>query len=627
MKSHSAALTYHKPLLRVLPILAILLLAAFFRLVALDHQPMRGDEAFALENFVKRPLSESLKEIAPIEPLPPGNYAMFRAWGLWVGIESLWSFRLFPALSNMIGVAAIYALSKMWGNRRIALVAALVWAIMPAMIWQAQDARNYAPWVSLSALAVIQGLRVLKGKDDSWRDWVLYALFAGLALMIAYQEAAILISSAVFAIGTFWDERKRLLRFLFIQGALLVLTATIFLSVQGDLLWNGGYGGNLEFFSLGELLAFPTILIFWDLLPVSVSYSVGALIWLVGISSVWWLWRTEKRRQELIFSISLLILPVFMLSIAALNWQVFHARYVLASTMGLALLVALLWDRLWQKRRVMAVILSLFVFGSFGYSLLHYFDSYRKAVDWGTLVEWMSEMLTPTDVVIQQSHDPAFSWHFAHTATGAREVNLPVHPEQQRDEIEQALANLTDHQAIAWTVGREFQDWPNQGVVQDWLSTNRQIWFQGESDGIPYAAYLPVEPSSDEINMMVNQGEIFGHPDVVELRGYLLDTTPDALLLRLFWVPIQQSAVPLKVFIHLVRMGERQPSAQADKPPLIASDSWTSEEMLREIYTLPKENLPAGDYSIYVGWYDPVTGIRLPVNGQDSTQLTSVSIP
>ena len=627
MKSHTAALTYHKPLLQVLPILAILLLAAFVRLIALDHQPLRGDEAFALENYVNRPLDESLREIAPIEPLPPGNYAMFRAWGLWVGKESLWSFRLFPALSNLIGVAAIYTLGRMWGNRRIALVAALVWAIMPAMIWQAQDARNYAPWVSLSALAVLQGLKVLKGKEDSWWDWVFYALFAGLALMIAYQEAAILISSAVFAIGTFREERKRLQRFLFIQGALLGFTAIVFLTLQGDLLWNGGYGGNLEFFSLRELLAFPAILVFWDLLPVSVSYPVGALIWLVGIFSVVWLWRTEKRRQELIFSMSLLILPVFMLSVAGMQWQVFHARYVLASAMGLALLVALLWDRLWQKRRVLAVCLSLLIFGSFGYGLMQYFDSYRKAVDWGALVEWMSEMLTPADVVIQQSHDPAFSWHFAHTATGAREVNLPVHPEQQREEIEQALANLTDHQAIVWTVGREFQDWPNRGVVQEWLSKNRQIWFQGESDGIPYAAYLPVEPSSAEINRMVNQGEIFGQPDVVELRGYILDTTPDALLLRLFWVPIQQSDVPLKVFIHLVRMGERQPSAQADKPPLIATDFWPSGEMLREIYVLPKENLPAGDYSIYVGWYDPVTGIRLPVNGQDATQLMSVSIP
>ena len=627
MKSHSAALTRSQPLLQFLPILAVLLLAAFVRLIALDHQPLRGDEAFTLENYVNRPLDESLREVAPVEPVPPGIYAMYRAWGLWVGKESLWSFRLFPAFSNLIGVAAVYTLGRSWGSKRIALIAALVWAIMPAMIWQAQDARNYAQWVSVSTLAVVQGLRVFKARTVSWRGWLPYALYAGLALMIAYQEAAILISLAVFTIGTPRKKGKRLQRLLFIQGALLGFTAIVFLTLQGDLLWSGGYGGNLEFISLGEMLALPTTLIFLDLLPVSMSYPVGALIWLVGIFSVVWLWRTEKRRQELIFSISLLILPVFMLSIAGLNWQVFHARYVLASAMGLALLVALLWDRLWQKRRVLAVCLSLLIFGAFSYGLMQYFDSYRKAVDWGTLVEWMSEMLTPTDVVIQQSRDPAFSWHFAHTATGAREVNLPVHPEQQRDEIEQALANLTGHQAIVWTVGREFQDWPNQGVVQDWLSTNRQVWFQGESDGIPYAAYLPVEPSSDEINRMVHQGEIFGQPGVVELRGYILDTTPDALLLRLFWVPIQQSDVPLKVFIHLVRMGERQPSAQADKPPLIATDFWPSGEMLREIYMLPKENLPAGDYSIHVGWYDPVTGIRLPVNGQDSIQLTSVSIP
>ena len=627
MKPPSAALTPSKPLLQILPILAILLLAAFVRLIALDHQPLRGDEAFTLENYVNRSLSESLREIAPIEPVPPGIYAMYRAWGLWVGKDSLWSFRLFPALSNLIGVAALYTLGRTVGSKRIALIAALVWAIMPAMIWQAQDARNYAQWVSFSALAVVQGLRVLKGKEDSWRDWALYALFAGLALLIAYQEAAILFSLAVFTIGTFQKKRKRLQRLLFIQGALLGLTAIVFLTLQGDLLWNGGYGGNLEFISLGEMLALPATLNFSDLLPVSVSYSVGALIWLVSIYSVVWLWRSEKQRHILVISISLLILPIFMMSIAGLNWQVFHARYVLASAMGLSLLVALLWDRLWQKRRVLAVCLSLLIIGSYGYSLLHYFDSYRKAVDWGTLVNWMSEMLSSTDVVIQQSHDPAFSWHFDQTASGAREVNLPIHPEQQTEEIEQALVNLSDNHATVWTVGREFQDWPNRGVVQDWLTTYRQFWFEGETDGIPYAAYLPLEPSRHEINMMTNQGEIFGQPDVVELRGYLLDSTPDALLLRLFWVPIQQSDVPLKVFIHLVRSGERQPRVQADKPPLIATESWPSGEMLREIYTLHPKNLPAGDYTIHVGWYDPVTEIRLPINGRDAIQLTSVSIP
>ena len=514
-----------------------------------------------------------------------------------------------------------------WGSKRIALIAALVWALMPVMVWQAQDARNYAPWVSLSALVVVQGLKVMIGKEDSWRDWALYALFAGLALLIAYQEAAILISLAVFTIGTFRKKRKKLRRLLLIQGSLLGLTAFVFLILQGDLLWNGGYGGNLEFFSLGELLAFPTVLIFWDLLPVSLHYSLGAVIWLVGILSVVWLWRSELPRPKLTLPIILLLLPLFLLSVAGLNWQIFHARYVLASVMGLTLLAALLWERLWQKRRVLAVCLSLLIIGSYGYSLLYYFDSYRKAVDWGALVTWMSVMLAPTDVVIQQSHDPAFSWHFAQAASGAREVNLPTHPEQQTEEIQQALVNLSDHQAIVWTVGREFQDWPNRGVVQEWLTTNRQFWFQGESDGIPHAAYLPLEPSRHEINMMMNQGESFGQPQVVELRGYLLDFTPDALLLRLFWVPIEQSDVPLKVFIHLVRAGERQPRVQADKPPFMATDSWPSGKVLREIYTLHLENMPAGDYTIHVGWYDPVTGMRLPINGRDSIQLTSVSIP
>ena len=340
-----------------------------------------------------------------------------------------------------------------------------------------------------------------------------------------------------------------------------------------------------------------------------------------------WLWRTEGQRQQLFFAMSVWILPVFTLSLAGLNWQVFHGRYVLASSMGLALLFARLWDRFRHGRRLLALILSLFIFGAFSYSLLHYFGAYRKAADWGALVQWQSELLTPADIVIQASHDPAFSWHLQKTASGAREMVLPIHPQQPAEEIEETLAELADHPATLWSVGREFQDWPNQGVVLNWLAAKRQLWFQGERDGIPYAAFLPYEPSVHEMNLLAIHGAMFGTPGIVELRGYLLDKTPDALSLRLYWLPIQRSKAPLKAFIHLVKLGERQPRAQADKPPVLATDSWTTGELLREIYTLRTEKLPAGDYSIQVGWYDPVTGIRLPVNGQDFTTLTSVSLP
>ena len=243
MIGKTAALSPRKPLLTLLPILVILLLAAGLRLVALERQPLRGDEAFSLENYVNTPLSVSLSEVAKIEPIPPANYVGYRLWGLGLGQGSLWSLRLLPALANLISVAAVYALGKQMAQQRIALFAALLWALLPHLIWHAQDARNYALWVSFSALAMALGIKVISKRNASRRDWLWYALFALLALFTAYQESALLLSLAVFAIATTPPGQKRLRRFLLLQGAMLALIALAFLAIQRDLLWGGGYGG------------------------------------------------------------------------------------------------------------------------------------------------------------------------------------------------------------------------------------------------------------------------------------------------------------------------------------------------------------------------------------------------
>ena len=627
MRSETAVLSLRKPLLRCLPILLILLLAAALRLVALERQPLRGDEAFSLENWMNAPLSVSLREVASLEPIPPAIYGAYRLWGLALGQESTWSLRLLPALVNLLGVAAVYALGKQISHQRFAHFAALLWALLPHLLWHAQDARNYALWVSFSALALAQGMRLVSKRNASRRDWLGYALWAGWALFMAYQEIALLLTLAVFVSATFHSRRKVLQRFLLVQGALLVLIALAFLAFQGDLLWGGGYGGNLEYVSLSGMLSLPAILIFGEMAPWFAPVALGALLWAsCGISLIW-LWHNPANCSPVLLSACLLFVPVFLMAVAGLQWQVFHARYVLASAMGWVLWLALLWDRLWHRSRLWAVCFSVLIFFWFSFSLLQYYGPYRKAVDWAALVAWLSDALHPEDQIIHPSHDLAFHWLLRQEAVAVSIVNLPAGPGQTRSELARELAALSDTQATLWTVGREYQDWPNKDYITEWLSSQRQPGLRGEQDGIPYAAYLPRLPSNIESETMAPTVAAFGRPALVELSGYLLDAAPDALWLRLFWLPVRQSDVPLKVFVHLVRAGETQPRAQADQEPQLATVSWPIGEGLREIHMLPTGNLPAGQYDLMVGWYDPATGKRLSAPGGGAFYLTSLSLP
>ena len=623
-----AAVTARRPLLQLAPALAILLLAAFLRLVALERQPLRGDEAFAMQHWAERPLGESLQEIAPIEPIPPGVYASFRAWRLFTGEGGVWLLRLLPALSALVGAAAVYSMGLRLGTRRLGLLAALLWAAHPFVIWHAQDARNYAPWVGLSALALALGLRLLARRVEGWRDWLLYALAAAAALALAYQEAAVLLALTAYALWSRWRDAAFLRRWLAVQGALLGLMAAIFLALQGNLLWGGGYGGNLELLSLGALLELPVTLAFGETLPAAWSPWLGPTLWLAGGSAAIWLWQQKAQRQSMLMAGTLLLVPILLLALAGLKWRVFHARYVLASAAGLALLAAAALDRLAQRSRVVASVAALPIAFLMAYSLGQYYGPYQKAVDWRALVEWMSGSLSSADAVIQQSRDPAFSWHFARAETGAAELAFPASPGQPNAEIERELAAAASY-ATLWTVGREYGDWPNAGVTERWLVAERRLWLRGESGGIPYAAYLPIEPSPAEIEAALppGSGAYFGTPPLAEARGYRLELTPDALVLRLYWLPIQQSESPLTVFAHLVRIGETRPRAQADQSPRIPTNEWPVGEIQREIYSLGRDGLPAGEYALFLGWYDAVTGARTHIGEGDSLLITTVSLP
>ena len=157
--------------------IVIILLAFALRLHKLADVPLRGDEAFSALYWTGLPLSQSLRDIATIEPHPPLTYALFRFWGIWVGgIDSVFALRLLSALGNLLGVAAMYGLARRLGGRAwLSLMAALLWALHPFEIWHSQDYRNYALWAGFSVTALWLGLRLISGAAGAG----LAALWAG----------------------------------------------------------------------------------------------------------------------------------------------------------------------------------------------------------------------------------------------------------------------------------------------------------------------------------------------------------------------------------------------------------------------------------------------------------------
>ncbi len=103
----------------------------------------------------------------------------------------------------------------------------------------------------------------------------------------------------------------------------------------------------------------------------------------------------------------------------------------------------------------------------------------------------------------------------------------------------------------------------------------------------------------------------------------------DTFTLTVVWQAQQALETDYTAFAHLVD-GAGQGWAGDDHPPydgLYPTSTWGPGEMVRDTFTLtaPAE-APPGMYDVWVGWYDPETQQRLPVEGGSSLRVAVLPV-
>jgi hypothetical protein len=105
--------------------------------------------------------------------------------------------------------------------------------------------------------------------------------------------------------------------------------------------------------------------------------------------------------------------------------------------------------------------------------------------------------------------------------------------------------------------------------------------------------------------------------DVLRLLGYDLNVTPDALHLVLHWQALQRMDKSYKIFVHLQAVGSDELVAQRDVVPrdwTYPTTWWEEGEVVSDEMELLLEEVPPGEYRLWVGVYQPLTGERLPIS-------------
>jgi len=118
--------------------------------------------------------------------------------------------------------------------------------------------------------------------------------------------------------------------------------------------------------------------------------------------------------------------------------------------------------------------------------------------------------------------------------------------------------------------------------------------------------------------------------DTIHLTGFEITAlTPAQLDFKLAWQTKQKLQADYTIFAQLLAPDGRL-VASFDRPPLdgaYPTATWLPNQTILDPRHIPLVEVPAGDYTLIVGLYDPATGRRLTTTGgADFARLTTVTI-
>jgi len=618
-------------------LIGIILIGFALRLYQLDAAAFRGDEAFSVQRWTATPISESLSDIASLEPHPPLTYVLFRIWGLIFGTQSEFLLRMLPVLVNLMGIPAIYALGKRLSKQdSIALIAAFLWAIHPFQIWHAQDFRNYGVWAGLSVIVLWLALRVIHSKKRLLKEWIVYTVVALISCLIFYNELITIGVLGLYVLAMFHRERKFALQWSVLNGAIISITILAFLLFQNDLISSGEYAGTTGALQIEQWWQrFIPVLQFGDTLSVTLQQQFNP-------TTEWWLFITPltivlmiyvaiQRPKQSVFLLMVALIPLLVLGIISTRLFIFRPRYVMLAAPAYTLLVSYAIVLLWKNNftKILSVVLAAIWLVFSGISLNNYYHNpaYAKSPDWRDLIGYLEENTQSDEIIIQTGVDAGFGFYYENADIPAGEFALPSNFSQPIDDVITGMENTAEQFDTIWITGRTFPDWQNAGVVEDWAFENLQLIREAEIASLPVRQFMSWDVQENEI--LDEPIAIFG--DSIALAGMeiLESDYTDTLTVLLYWQPIQQTDVPHTVFVHLV--GGINPEtgsplwAQDDHPPQngrVSTDLWLSDDIYRDVYTLSLEGVEVGDYQLYIGFYDPTNSERLLIENDADAYIT-----
>jgi mannosyltransferase len=590
--------------------------------------PWRGDEGFSV-TFVAQPLDKLLAGLATIEPNPPLYYFVLKGWMGVAGGSELAS-RWPSVLAGVTAIALTYRLGRALVTPKAGLIAALLTACNPLLLWHAQDARVYALMTALVLAAVWQTWEA--ARDGAWRHWlaagVLWwlALFShyfavfpfaavGLALMLAprtrrHWRAALMLGLGVGLAQLPWA--------LYVAPFLLGHSkGWIAPTSMTEVLWR-----TLKAFSVGT----------------ATTGSVPATQWLGGwllalLCAFGGVLMARRKATATIWLAALGLGGPGLLGLLSLFRPVYTEPYVLPALPGVLLLAAMALETGAGARWILrilagAALAGLALLAWLSVTNIYFNPRYAKSHDWRAVVAYLVQTARPAEVLAMNLPDPAFFLYYhgpmpveAVPAAPLAQLGVPAAVAQ--------LGRLRDRYQHIRFFNSPSPGYDPDGFAGQWLETCCEKLSDDLVAGLRVQTFDT--PSG---SLAARQAYPVDFSGGIALTGWRLlkpDIAPgQAAHLTLFWTARQPISQAYTVFIHLLAV-DGFDLLDADGPPVNdrrPTDSWQAGETIIDphLISIPAD-LPPGDYALEIGLYVRATNTRLSLTSGSGQPADAVRLP
>jgi len=652
-----------------LALLAILLAAAFLRFYRLDASSLWSDEGNTWA-MLGRSYGE-IAQAAAADIHPPGYYWLLKLWSSIFG-TSAWAMRSFSAAAGVLLVLVVERIGRRLAADRTAkfwlpLLAALIAAVNPLLVYYSQEARMYMLlalagaglfWSMLAGR--LWGFQEYRpddrppGRPSSWRTvflegwlaYVGYVLFAALGLWTHYSFAIVLAAANVAWIVRWAALRLQQQRSSRASWRVLVIWIGVNLVALLAFLpwlptavarvanwpkggvavsWATGMEDTLRTLLFGPIRATPNPLWSW--------LGLGALLAFLGMAGFY----RERKRVEpawwaaagVLPLVLWLGLPIGLMAGLGLFTDAF-LKFLITAAPAWCLLAAgvPLVTQQQVARSTLGAAVAVLVVGMAGTVLPGYYQDAYVRDNYKGIASFVAARGDPArDLVILDAPGQQEVWRYYDP--GLPVLALPSQRPPSAAKVEAQLAEATAGRRNLYALFWATDEADPQRLVETWLDRSAFKALDTWQGNVRLATYVLANDLQPLPMAPVHLG------DAVILAGQAQPEAPqhveagDAALVQLQWEVLQALDRRYNVSVQLLDAAN-QVVAQRDGEPAGGSrptDSWKAGERIVDNYALPVPfGTPPGEYRLVAAMYDPQNGQRLTHAGGDSVDLGRVWI-